>query len=327
MTFRSRRMTIALGLALSCALAPGAGAQDDYSGLVAKGVEAAAADAGETAIAAFRDALLLKPEGREAAMNLGLALAKAGEHEEAIERFDALAKRAAGDTSLRASSLYNRGRSQLELAKAALEQQDRDAALQSALDAISSWDETLAADPSFEDAKWNRDQARHLLGKIAAMQPPPPQEDQQKGEDSKDQQQEEKQDQQQQSNQEKKDSGEEEQNEQGQETEGGGQQEGEEEKQPGDESPNEDEQQASEGEGEQEKEGGDEEKEPSDPRQDGKQGSDSEAQASPAGEGDESAMTPRQAEKVLQMLEDEQMFPVNMMRMAPALTADPEKTW
>lgn len=318
---KSWRIAVVAALLASPAFAQ----KGDYHALVEKGFAAAQAEKHDEAVAAFQDALLVKPEGREAAMDLGLSLAKSGKHEEAIERFDALARRAADDPKLKARAIYNRGRSQIELSNAAVEKQERDAALKNAFAAMASCDEALAADPQFEDAKWNREQARHLLERIAKMQPPPPQEQQQQSKDDKNKKEENEKDEKGQDSSEKdeKDS-EKGKNEKQQDQSQGN--EGEDQKPP------EDQDQKSEEQGDPQDKG--EEDQGEEKQQDGEksQGDESKDQGqqgqSAAGQpGDpKEGMDPREAEKLLQLLDDQEMMPM-MMRAQKSVEIDPEKTW
>src|SRR5690606_17632826 len=122
----------------------------------------------------------------------------------------------------------NMGVGHMESAMALMDEQEREAAVEQAISALDAFDETLRLEPDNEDARFNREQVRHLLNFISEPPPPQEQQQQQQGESGgdgqpqeQDSEQEQQQDQQQQQQQEQQDeSGEQQEQQQPEEQEG-----------------------------------------------------------------------------------------------------------
>ncbi|MCB2154098.1 hypothetical protein KQI84_04380 [bacterium] len=164
--------------------------------LIEEGV--AAYDSGdyETARGIFHDARVEAPDAPEPVMNLGLTSAKMGEYQEAIASFNHAVELAESAPEIRAKSLYNKGLSQFELARQALEAQDREQAIQMGVAALKSFNEALDAQSDFPDAEFNREQVRNFLMQLAQQAQQEQQQQQGDGDQNQDQQDQENQDQQ-----------------------------------------------------------------------------------------------------------------------------------
>jgi Ca-activated chloride channel family protein len=205
----------------------------------------------------FQSAKLLDPSVPAPTFNLGLSAAKRGEQDTAVSYFENAADLARDDAALKGRALYNKGVVRFEQAKKALEEKkDTGAAINSAIEALDSFQqaETLATD--LEDAAVNRALVQDFLRTLPVAPPPQEQPDQQKNDEQKqnDQQQSEQQQQQpqdqqqdqqeQQQNQQQNEQQQEGQGEPQEQDEKGGEQEKPAEPQPAEPKPGEEEQEA-----------------------------------------------------------------------------------
>lgn len=165
-------LTLAALLAGIASSSPAVDLADDYGRLIGEGIEAAREGNFDDAVVRFGDAHLTKPEGREAPMNLAISLARGGNAAEAAERFGRIAEKARADNpALAAQAMYNRGRALYDVANAAFGESDTKTALENAIEAFSSFGEALELDETLAEARFNREQTRRLIEKIAEMQP------------------------------------------------------------------------------------------------------------------------------------------------------------
>lgn len=178
---------------------PAIDVRDEFTRRMDEGIAAYESGDYETALEAFTDARVLRPESGEARMNIGLAQARLGEYEEALEAFEAVAEQTGGKPERRANALYNRGRTLFDIVReeAQSEQPDRDSLVQRGLESLRTFEQALELQPGHEEAEFNRAQVQNFLEQLALQVVPPPQsgqgeqeEDDQEEQDQQNQQQE-----------------------------------------------------------------------------------------------------------------------------------------
>lgn len=206
-----RRAHLTIALLLALAAAP-AGAQidlrDPFDVRMQAGAEAYAGKDYEAAARHFGDARLIRPDSPEAAMNQGLALARQGEFDQALQRLGDAQSLAKGRPGFEALPRFNEGVANLRRAESLLEAAEKDPKQASKQSRAETVDSLIGAIDAFAGvqgsnelaaaARDGRALAQAKLGEMMRPQPTPPPDQQQSGDDNKDP---EKQDQDQQQNQ------------------------------------------------------------------------------------------------------------------------------
>jgi len=299
--------------------------QSDYSKLVTKGVEAYESGDYDSAKTAFKDALLLRPEGVEAQKNLALALSKLEEEAEAEEEYNRLINQDI-DQQKKAEGYYNLSRLFLQKAQKEMESEEPDvkAVIKNASESIRNANRTLELEPENEQALNNKSQAQHILKQIAIA--PPPQQQQQQGdgendenEDQQDQQNSEQQNSDQQNNQ---DQNQQQQNQQGQNQQNQNQDQSQEQEQNQDSENSENEEQEEQDQNESDQNDNEEDSEQSEEEQQQNQAQQSESDGSQqgrAGDAEPVEMTKEQAEALLETLGETKRFVLSSPRYNPEL--------
>lgn len=273
---------------------------NDVPETIRRGNEAFSLEEFESASEFYRDAQILHPQGPVSALNLGISEAKQGNTDRALNALSRALQLSGEDATLRSRALYNLGVAHLENAIALKDDKKREAAVEQAIAALDAFDETLRLEPDNEEARFNREQVRHLLNFIAEPPPPQEQQQQQQGESGG-----EGQPQQQDSEQEQEQQQDEQQQQQQQQQESGDQQE---QQQP-------------------EEQEGDQEQQQQQP-QDGEEEQGSEEEQRPGGEAQpqEQRLSPEEARQLLNLLGDMENI-VLQKRHDPRTRPTPEKNW
>lgn len=276
---------------------------NDVPETIRRGNEAYTQEEFESAGEYYRDAQILDPQGPVSSLNLGLSEAKQGNTDRALNAFSRALQLSGEDATLRSRALYNMGVGHMESAMALMDEQEREAAVEQAISALDAFDETLRLEPDNEDARFNREQVRHLLNFISEPPPPQEQQQQQEGESGGDGQPQE------------QDSEQEQQQDQ--------QQQQEQQEQQQDESDQQQEQQPEDQEGQEEQE-----QEQQQQPQDGDQEQDAEQQEGSGGEAQpqEQRLSPEEARQLLNLLGDMENI-VLQKRHDPRTRPTPEKNW
>lgn len=126
----------------------------------------------------YRDAQLDAPRDAVSSFNLGLSQARQDRLSEAISSFNRSLSLSGGDEGLEADAHYNLGLTHLQRAIGHEEEQDREAAIDAALDALDSFNESLRLNPEDEDARANRRTTQRFLDYFSMPPEQMPQEQQ-----------------------------------------------------------------------------------------------------------------------------------------------------
>lgn len=111
----------------------------------------------------YRDAQLDAPRDAVSSFNLGLSQARQDRLGDAIGSFNRSLSLARGDKGLEAGTHYNLGLTHLRRAIEFEQEQDRESAIDAALEALDSFDETLRLNPDDENARTNRQITQRFL--------------------------------------------------------------------------------------------------------------------------------------------------------------------
>lgn len=150
------RIAICASLALTL-LGAGRARAGDLRRLVREGNRAFAAEDYETALEKYRSAQVEAPESPHLYFNIANALLKQGKHEEATENF--LKVHSRQQPSLGAWAFYNVGVGQYRQAEEAIGIQDYQKALELLKQCMASNRQAMKIDPYDEDPKFNYEQA------------------------------------------------------------------------------------------------------------------------------------------------------------------------
>jgi tetratricopeptide (TPR) repeat protein len=129
----------------------------------------------------YRDAQLDAPREAAAAFNLGLSHARQERHDQAIAAFERSLALSGKNTRIQDQANYNMGLAHMFQAEQHAEGQKWDEAIEAAIDALDSFNASLAVNPDNEDALANKKLVQNFLQNFS-MPPPPPPEQQGEGE-------------------------------------------------------------------------------------------------------------------------------------------------